>query len=189
MLHQAHASSLMLSRRSACDRCKAYKLKCLRQGKANDPCQRCAKADLACTTTVEQVAIDGASSQSKKSTEQRRSTTHQLQSQQQRQRQRNDSEGETNDHADSTLLPRAQDQHRPLRRRFTNHPRLLPRQNINDRPNEMKFPGADGNLPQQFSTVCRPWLICTFSLASSVYSEMGMTDDIIGPKRTIYSLD
>lgn len=41
------------SRRSACDRCRAYKLRCQRDERPNEPCDRCLKAHLVCTTTFE----------------------------------------------------------------------------------------------------------------------------------------
>ena len=42
------------SRRSACDRCRAYKLRCQRDELPNEPCDRCSKAHLVCTTTLDQ---------------------------------------------------------------------------------------------------------------------------------------
>lgn len=44
------------SRRSACDRCRAYKLRCQRDEQPNEPCDRCSKARLVCTTTFEQAS-------------------------------------------------------------------------------------------------------------------------------------
>jgi hypothetical protein len=47
------ATDDQLSRRSACDRCRAHKLRCLRDNTTNDalqPCQRCSKAGAACST-------------------------------------------------------------------------------------------------------------------------------------------
>ncbi|SPO07538.1 uncharacterized protein DNG_10232 [Cephalotrichum gorgonifer] len=44
------------SRRSACDRCRAYKLRCQRDERPNEPCDRCSKAHLVCTTTYEQTS-------------------------------------------------------------------------------------------------------------------------------------
>jgi hypothetical protein len=47
------ATSLRYSRRSACDRCRAYKLRCQRDERFGKPCERCAKSRLACTTTFD----------------------------------------------------------------------------------------------------------------------------------------
>lgn len=44
------------SRRSACDRCRAYKLRCQRDEQPNEPCDRCSRAHLVCTTTFEQTS-------------------------------------------------------------------------------------------------------------------------------------
>ncbi|KAK0710754.1 hypothetical protein B0H67DRAFT_583356 [Lasiosphaeris hirsuta] len=46
-------SSLRHSRRSACDRCRTNKLRCQRDERPGRPCERCAKAHLACTTTFQ----------------------------------------------------------------------------------------------------------------------------------------
>ncbi len=40
-------------RRSACDRCRAYKIRCQRDEGATEPCERCAKARLTCKTTLD----------------------------------------------------------------------------------------------------------------------------------------
>ncbi|KAK0751374.1 hypothetical protein B0T18DRAFT_485976, partial [Schizothecium vesticola] len=53
--------NLRHSRRSACDRCRQWKLRCSRvDDRPGNPCERCAKSRLACTTTF----VDGLASTS-----------------------------------------------------------------------------------------------------------------------------
>lgn len=172
MLSQAPSSSLKLSRRSACDRCKAYKLKCIREGKASDPCQRCAKADLSCTTTVGQV-VDTASSNAERSHEQRKAFARQAQKLAQDDRQRG--AGDEVNGSVSRLLPRNPDQS-PVTQKVTHYPRLLPRQTAAHQPHAGPLNGMGGGLSNQFCMV-RIALASTHLLAASNgYLEMKMTD-------------
>ena len=54
MVANPSTCSAVRSRRSACDRCRAYKLRCQRDEQPNEPCDRCLKAHLVCTTTFDQ---------------------------------------------------------------------------------------------------------------------------------------
>lgn len=168
MLSQAPSSSLKISRRSACDRCKEYKLKCIREGKASDPCQRCAKADLSCATTVVQ-AVDAASS--RRNHEQRKISARQVHKASQ-----GDGNGqlgaggETNGHSAPRLLPRSLDPG-PEMQTVTQYPRLLPRQNFAEQPHGVPLNGV-GSLSNQFSMVC-----ITLLPAASTVIEMKVTDD------------
>lgn len=56
MVANPSTGSTARSRRSACDRCRAYKLRCQRDEQPNEPCDRCLKAHLVCTTTFDQAS-------------------------------------------------------------------------------------------------------------------------------------
>lgn len=49
------SSSFRSSRRFACDRCRAYKARCERNGDLSGPCERCRKSRHACTTNFDNV--------------------------------------------------------------------------------------------------------------------------------------
>lgn len=56
MEHEQASFVGVSSRRSACDRCKGQKLRCLRES-GQERCHRCARADVACLTTPNTVPI------------------------------------------------------------------------------------------------------------------------------------
>lgn len=194
MLSQAPSSSLKLSRRSACDRCKAYKLKCIREGKASDPCQRCAKADLSCTTTVEQATVDAASTQSKRSHEQRKASARQVQKVARGDSQRNAADSEAKGNSAPRLLPRNPDQN-PVMPRVTHYPRLLPRQLSSEQPHGVPLNSVGGGLSSHFSMVCMASAdsdslvrIALSGVLESEMKEMNVTDYRLGPGNICISI-
>jgi hypothetical protein len=107
------------SRRSACDRCRAYKLRCQRDDRLGKPCERCAKSRLACTTTFDAGSTSALSATT--SVQAQRLNAAQQQQQQQQQHQNNNGQIQVGVREHQTLLPSPERLHSPSDQRGRRH--------------------------------------------------------------------
>lgn len=106
--------NLRFSRRSACDRCRAYKLRCQRDDRLGRPCERCAKSRLACVTTFDPASTASASQPS-------RHNTIPAPSQHQHHRQSNNGQVQVGAREHQNLLPSPERLHSPPDQRDRRH--------------------------------------------------------------------
>ncbi|KAK0641434.1 hypothetical protein B0T16DRAFT_461498 [Cercophora newfieldiana] len=114
MLAPPATLNLRYSRRSACDRCRAYKLRCQRDDRVGKPCERCAKSRLACTTTFDPASTSASSSQPPR-------LNAAAQAQHQHQQQNSNGQIQVGAREHQTLLPSPERLHSPPDQRDRRH--------------------------------------------------------------------